>query len=174
MRILILVIHLIFCFFIQDLKGQERHLIAFELKDQFDNVYSDKDYSQEILIVIGSDKNGSKYNPIWSGAINDFIIGHLIADNINLIGVADLRGVPFFLKGFVKGKFPQNINESILLDWKGKLAKSYRFESDVSNILIFNKGNLVLKTYGTAMEDHKLQAVKEKLIELSSEEMRRQ
>lgn len=143
--------------------SQERHLISFEINDQFDKVYTEKDYEDEIIVIIGSDKSGRKYNPIWSDAILDsFEEEH--KEQIIMLGIANLRGVPFFLKGMIKGKFPKDHDNRILMDWKGQFAKAYLFESKVCNILVFDRdGDLILKTYGKDIESHKLNAIVGKL-----------
>jgi len=146
---------------------QERHLIPFELQDQFDEVYTNSDYEQQIVLVIGSDKEGKKYNPIWSEAITSAIHRHGSADQVSMLGIANLRGVPFFLKGMIKGKLPKDPENKLLLDWSGHFAKAYKFEDNVSNIVMFDKdGNLALKTYGTELEHHKLNAIVDKIFSL--------
>ena len=144
--------------------SQERHLISFEIKDQLDKVYTDKDYDDQLIVVVGSDKSGKKYNPIWSDAILDAFENQEQKNQINIIGIANLKGVPFFLKGMIKGKFPKDHDNRILMDWKGQFAKAYLFESKVCNILVFDRnGTLVLKTHGKDIETHKLSAIVSKL-----------
>jgi hypothetical protein len=65
-------------------------------------------------------------------------------DAVTVLNVADVRGVPFFLKGMVRGKFPKEPGKWMLLDWKGKFAKAYHCVKDSCNILLFDDdGNLV-------------------------------
>lgn len=151
--------------------GQERHLIPFEISDQFDKVYTDQHYHQKILIVIGSDKAGKAYNPVWSGAIEEALVNLGIRNHVSILGIANLKGVPFFLKGMVKGKLPKDPDNRLLLDWGGEFAKAYKFEDKVCNIIIFDKdGKLAVKTYGKELEPHKLDYIKSKLRELANEE----
>jgi predicted transcriptional regulator len=147
--------------------SQERHLISFEVHDQFDKVYTDKDYNGEILIIVASDKEGSKYNPLWSEAIQADLKEKGIFENVHMVGIAHLKGIPFFLKSFIKGKFPKDHEDSILMDWKGIFAKAYHFDAHVSNILVFDQnGKLVLKTHGEEIESHKLEFITDKLSSL--------
>lgn len=127
--------------------AQENILIPFELKDQFDHPHADKEFSSHIVILIGSDKGGSQYNRFWGKAIHDSLKQENGFKHIKFLAVADLRGVPFFLKGFVKGKFSKDGENWVLMDWKGTFATSYQFEADASNIIIFKRdGKLVYKT----------------------------
>lgn len=144
--------------------SQDSTLISFKMKDQFDNVYTDEEFRDSIVIIIGCDKDGSKYNSIWSKAIYDSLKNEKEFNQIKFLGVADLRGVPFFLKDFAKGKFPKEKEKWVLLDWKGHFAKAYQFDSKMSNIAIFDRnGILVYKTSEQALDHQKLGVILEKL-----------
>jgi hypothetical protein len=63
---------------------------------------------------------------------------------LNLVGLSNLKGVPFFLKDYVRGKFSQNAGEWALMDWKGLFADSYGFIAGKANVVVFDKeGELV-------------------------------
>lgn len=127
--------------------AQDSTLVSFELKDQFDRLYTEKDFNGHIVIVIGSDKGGSQYNHSWGQAIHDSLVHEDSFEHLKFLPVADLRGVPFFLKGIVKGKFSKDEENWVLMDWKGIFARSYQFEADASNIIIFESdGKLIHKT----------------------------
>ncbi len=143
---------------------EESDLISFKLKDQFDRVYSDNDFENKILIVVGSDKTGSQYNREWIDAILDSLKKGDGLQDVRFLGVADLRGVPFFLKGYVKGKFPDQKSRWVLMDWDGKFAKHYQFKADVCNIAIINrKDRLIYQTSGTQLDFNKLNEILRKL-----------
>jgi len=137
--------------------AQESALISFELKDQFGRPHTEKKFSGHIVILIGSDKDGSQYNPLWGKAIHDSLANEDGFEHLKFLAVADLRGVPFFLKGFVKGKFSKDEKRWVLMDWKGKFASSYQFEAGASNINIFKRdGKLVHKTVVHGLEQETL------------------
>lgn len=126
--------------------AQESALIPFEIKDQFGYLHTEKDFIGHIVILIGSDKGGSQYNRFWGQAIHDSLANEDGFEHLKFLAVADLRGVPFFLKGMVKGKFSKDEERWVLMDWKGKFARSYQFEAEASNIIIFERdGKLVYK-----------------------------
>ena len=137
---LLKIFFLIFIFFIQfSYAGPVDSLINFQLKDQFGKNYSNEDFQNTTIVLIGSDKEGSQYNEEWITAIVDSLGYKLDWTNLVFIGVADLRGVPFFLKPFVPGFFPDEKEKWILMDWDGEFAQAYNFREDFCNILIFNK-----------------------------------
>lgn len=135
-------------------------LIEFELQDQFDRTYRAADYAGRVLYVIASDKDGSRYNGSWSRAIFDALEGDREDEALATFGVADLSGVPFFLKKMIKGKFPRDQDQWVLMDWKGLFRKAYRFEPGASNILVFaTDGRLVHRAHGREVEPQVLDGV---------------
>ena len=155
------------CLFCSLALSQEPPLLKFSIADQFDSLRTEKDYLGSVTIVIGSDKGGSTYNGNWHKAIADSLAGKIDNSMPRFLPVADVSSVPFFLKGFVKGKFPQTKKDWVLMDWKGYFADTYRFSSDSTNICIIDKnGALVYKTAGQTLDDRKLSTICAKIIEL--------
>ena len=65
------------------------------------------------------------------------------------MSVAKVTGVPFFLKGTVRGKFPKDEDGWLLLDWKGQFHKSYGLAPETCNALVFDAtGRLVHRASG--------------------------
>ena len=116
--------------------AQESDLIPFRIQDQFDREHTAADLEHRVFVLVGSDKRGSRYQGAWV----DRLRAAFADDEIPVVEVADLRGVPFFIRGSVKKKFPQEKRSWVLLDWKGELAKAYRFKPDKCSILVFDEG----------------------------------
>jgi predicted transcriptional regulator len=117
--------------------AEEAGLLDFELEDQFKNVHRSSDIAGNIVLLIGSDRGGSQFNGTWGKAIHDSLSDHPRYDQISHLAYADLRGVPFFVKGVVRGKFPQHPDQWVLMDWKGIIAKTYDFAPKSANVLVF-------------------------------------
>lgn len=117
--------------------AEDVQLLNFELEDQFKAIHRRADVAGSIVLLIGSDKGGVKFNGAWGKAIHDSLGDHPHYDQITHLAHADLRGVPFFLKGFIRGKFPQEPHRWVLMDWKGIFAKAYDFAPKSSNVLVF-------------------------------------
>jgi len=149
---------LFFDFFI--VRAQTDHLIPFELSDQFDNVYTHEDFLNHIVVLTGSDRKGSQYNKEWGRAMYRALMHESIFIQIKWVGVADLGGIPFFLKGIVKNYFPEEKERWVLLDWDGEFAEAYKLQEDVSNIMIFDhQGSLVYQTTLTELDENKLDVI---------------
>jgi hypothetical protein len=125
--------------------AQTGSLIDFEIEDQFKEKHKDDDYRGLVLCVIGSDRDGADYNGVWESAIRDSMAGRPGAADLRILRVADLRGVPFFLKGMVRGKFPQEPQNWVLMDWKGNFAKAYDWVAGVSNVALFDRDGVLLR-----------------------------
>ncbi|MEJ2048838.1 MAG: hypothetical protein P8Y60_03170 [Calditrichota bacterium] len=149
--------------------AQDSVLVKFKMKDQFGNSHSNTAFQKKIVILIGSDREGGNYNGSWGKAIHDSLAEKNRAGQVEFLPVADLRGVPFFLKGFVKGKFPKKPGRWILLDWKGQFAETYHFKPDLSNILIFDQdGKLVYQTAVSELDQSELKNILDHLYFLLS------
>ncbi|MCP4800864.1 MAG: hypothetical protein GY893_13045 [bacterium] len=110
-----------------------QNLIDFHIQDQFKQVHVTSDYAGEVVIVIGSDKAGCDYDKLWAAEL-----GEKLGHTASILPVAHMKGVPFFLKGFIRGKFPKQPENWILMDWGGKFNKAYSFEPGLANILVFD------------------------------------
>lgn len=140
--------------------AQEPELISFKIKDQFDRTHTDQEFRGSILVIIGSDKGGVEFNDQWARAIRGSLSDAPGLDEITYLRYADVRGVHFFLKGMVKGKFPKEEEFWVLLDWKGRIAKAYQFRSDASNIVVFDRdGRFALHAHGREPESEKVTAI---------------
>ena len=129
--------------------AQEGTLISFKIKDQFGRVYTDEDYRGRVVVVIAGGREGRKYSRLWTRAIKDSLEDESGFDDIRFLRLANMRGVPPFMREMVRGKLPKEKEKWVLLDWKGEFAEAYQFEKGVSNIFVFDRhGVLVHQTHG--------------------------
>ncbi len=119
----------------------------FTLQDQFGTTFTLKQFRGSILVLIASDKEGSEQKGPWRKALID-----RYKDGIVIVGVADLRTVPFFLKGSIKSGFKKD-PASILMDWKAEVFTALELKKNVSNIVVIDqKGNLRYLTSGAGTD----------------------
>jgi predicted transcriptional regulator len=109
----------------------------FSLRDQYDKEISLGQLLSRIVVIIASDKKGSDQNTAWKNAI----LGKY-RDKLILLGAADVRSVPFFMKSRVRKNF-QNEPGSVLLDWKGALFTSYDLKPNVANVILIDRNGCV-------------------------------
>jgi len=58
--------------------------------------------------------------------------------------MANLGGVPGFMRGFVKGRFKGTTPEgrpksAVLLDWSGTVARLYGYRDDMTNVYVIDQ-----------------------------------
>jgi len=107
----------------------------FALQDQFDNrPVNIRQYEGKIVVIIASDREGIDQNDKWENAILQ-----RNGNNLVLLRVADVRGVPTeWWKNRIKMKF-QETKRSILLDWDGVIFGRYGLTKNVSNLILIDR-----------------------------------
>lgn len=129
--------------------AEETARLRFEIPDQFDRTHSHEALRGRIVLLIASDRRGSQYQEAWADALRASVAGRGATEAVYLIEAADLRGVPFFMKGSVKKRFPSEKHQWVLMDWKGVLARTFEFEPDACNVLLFDRsGHLLHQSAG--------------------------
>ena len=136
-------------------------LIQFELKDQFDRPHFDHELRGQNVLILCGDRKGSRYQGTWANALRDSLRSRNHLDSIEVVEVADVRGVPFFVKESVKSKFPKERDSWVLMDWKGLFAKAYDFQGDKCNIVLFDRSGA--RRYQVAVAELSLPVLEELL-----------
>ena len=134
--------------------GQDTLLIEFEIKDQLDRLHTDEDCAGRVVIVVGFDRKGSDFRDAWVGELRDSLRSPAGTCETEVLPVATLKGVPFFLKGFLRDKFPKEADRWMLLDWKGEFTKAYSFTPDSCSILVFDPEGILRCRESAAELDH--------------------
>lgn len=114
-------------------------LISFAMEDQFQKSHSHADFKGRVLVVIGGDRAGASAAGHWGEALSRSLKPEIDSGRLSLVGLSNLKGVPFFLRGNVRGMFSKDSRDGVLLDWTGLFADSYGFISGKANVLVFDK-----------------------------------
>lgn len=109
----------------------------FSLADQNGLQYGLSTFAGQPVVLLASDKAGEEQNHQWKE-----LIGRKYGDRVRVVGVADVRTVPFFLKKKIKNDFQKDQN-TILLDWEGMLFTSYGLAKGVSNVILLDGSGIV-------------------------------
>ena len=133
-------------------------LISFKIKDQFDTLHTDGRYRSSAVLVTWADRKGSEYVVGWAPALHDSLAQELSSYRLRQISVAHLKGVPFFLKGKVKGRFPKSPNAWVLMDWGGEFNKAYACTEDRFNVLVFDSSSRLVARWAVSEEDPEILA----------------
>jgi len=128
--------------------GAADTLIPFRIQDQFDHLHTHMRYGGRPLLVVWVDRAGNDFREAWTDALGDSLSTELARYRLRELEVAHVKGVPFFVKGKVKGAFG---DEPVLMDWEGEFAAAYRPVADHVNLLLFDaEGDLTRQWAVTA------------------------
>jgi hypothetical protein len=129
--------------------AQQAVLLPFSLQDQFGTAHSDAEFRGEVLVLLAGDREGSKHTRAWKEALKAALSGVPGAEGVRFAGLADLRGVPGFLRGMVRSRFPKEPERWVMLDWEGLFGKGYGLERGACTVLIFDaQGRFAHRTSG--------------------------
>lgn len=112
-------------------------LIEYEIEDQFEQGHRDGELRDRVAVVIAAGRKGREFATPWGDAVRARLAGPLAAGRVAVLPVADLRGVPGFMKGRVRGRFPEEPERWILMDWDGRFAEAYELDEESVSLLLF-------------------------------------
>jgi hypothetical protein len=124
-------------------------LIPFKLDDQFGRTHTEAECAGRVTVVLGTDRAGSRFTAQWLSGVRDAMRGAANAEQVRTFGVANVRGVPPFLRRVVTAVLPKSKDAAVLLDWDGRFASAYAFGAGCCTVLVADpSGRVVLRTEG--------------------------
>lgn len=119
----------------------------FTLRDQYDSALTLGSLRGRVVLVVAGDRHGNQYIGAYTQAVRE----RFGRDRVRLVPIANLRGVPFFMKGYVRGRFrgtnPDSTpKSSVLLDWGGVLARLYGFREALTNVYLIDRAGVLRYT----------------------------
>lgn len=119
-----------------------------ELNDQYDNAHVMSFPATNVIFLTIADRKGSEQIGAWITALKA-----RPAAPVDIRGLADLGGVPGFLRGRIRKQFRETIHYPVMMDWSGKACAKFKYVSDSANIYIIDRnGNLAGHFHGRAGE----------------------
>ena len=129
-------------------KGVPVHLEHVELEDQFGTPYHHPFPACKPMLLLAADKKAYPALEPWIETLRARWKGEVI-----IVGVADLRGVPRFLRNKVRNRFASAEAHPVLLDWEGDVLSVLQPSKSLPNaFLISAQGVLLLHLSGEATE----------------------
>ena len=100
------------------------------------------------MVLLVADKKGYEALGPWIDAVRV-----RAGEQVAIVGIADVRAVPGFLRGKVRRKFAAGQARPILLDWEGEVLNRLDPEKGVPNAyLISASGGLLFQASGSASD----------------------
>jgi hypothetical protein len=145
-------------------------VVAFRLSDQFGRAHDAAEYRGRALLLVGAGRGGRAAGTAWVETLRG-MQGDSAGDAvIPVVAVADLRGVPRLLRRVVRGRFPDDRRQAVLLDWDGTLARRLGFEPERSTILVVGPaGRVHARTSSVAVDSVAARALLRKAAGLASD-----
>ncbi len=121
----------------------------FALADQYDHVHRFTLPLAKITVLTVADKKGSRHIEEWVHPLKQ-----RYNLRIDIVGVADLRGVPGLFHGRVVKSFKQSQRYPVMLDWKGEVAEQLDCAKGQANVFVLDRqGRIVARRAGPATPD---------------------
>lgn len=142
--------------------GIGQKLPQFVMEDQNEKEVKSSTFNGKQVLLFLADRAGSKLTPNWTKSLEP-----LYRNKVEFVAIANVSSVPFFLKGFIRGKFKENYSYTVLMDWKGDLWDFYQCQDDVPNVVFIDNGGIArykISGKGTEKEINQLRQNIDKLI----------
>ena len=127
-------------------------LVAFRLSDQFGRVQDAADLRGRAYLLVGAGRGGRAAGTAWVESLRA-LQGDSARTALPVVAVADLRGVPRLLRRVVRGRFPDERDRGVLLDWEGTLARQLGFDVQQCTIVLVGPSGRVHARTTTAAVD---------------------
>lgn len=120
------------------------------LQDQYGKPAEFSAYRGLTMVILYGDRRGKDFVSRWVQGVRR----SCVPDYCVIIQAADLRGVPWFMRGTVDRSFHGRNSdgtpaESVLLDWKGQLADSFGANKNLTNVYVVDsRGTFVMRVAG--------------------------
>jgi len=154
-----------------DLSAAEpRQALSFDLEDQFGDLHSTADVEGRPVIVIGSDRAGRRESQIWAQTVGSLMETDAeLQGRAEILRIADLRGVPAFLKGSVRKQLRRGLETPLLLDWDGQVVGIYDFQPEIANVVLLNRdGAVVLRIESREPQKEEVENLRRAVLDLES------
>jgi len=125
----------------------------FSLRDQHEKLFTPRQLEGCVAVLIASNINWLGQSRQWGKILKD-----KYQDNVNIIGVADIRGVPSVMKSMAAHFFKSD-EISILLDWEGDIFDACSLTKDSVNIVVIDKTGLIYYVFAGEVSEKAIGSV---------------
>jgi hypothetical protein len=109
----------------------------FTLADQYDRPFHLADARGSIIVLLAADGEAEAQLAPWRTKL-----AGRYADRVVMLGIADVRSAPFFLKRHLKNRFKKN-PDRVLLDWNGDFFTAYGLPGKAPSIVAIDRTGTV-------------------------------
>lgn len=119
-----------------------------ELSDQYETPHVLTFPTTNVTFLTIADRKGSEQIAGWVTALKA-----RPEMPVDIRGLADVGGVPGFLRGRIRKRFQETILYPVMIDWSGKVCAQFNYVPDQANVYIIDRnGGVVGHFSGKASE----------------------
>jgi len=131
----------------------EERLPEFELEDQFEDERTQDDVLGTVSVLIWADRDAREWSDDWRDMLTAALRGQVEGDLVQIRGWAHTKGAPFFVKGRIRGSFPEEPERWAVLDWDGVFEEHFEPREEHVTVFVFDReGCLVARESGQEVE----------------------
>ena len=125
----------------------------FKLNDQFKKPHDQTFPKNKVSIFALADRKGSKQLEDWIAPFYE-----RYTDQVDICGIANLKGVPGFMKPVLRKLFRKGVDYPVMMDWSGEVCEAFSYQPGVADIFILTKGGVLSYRTSGAVSEEKLTA----------------
>jgi hypothetical protein len=138
----------------------ELRVASFKLRDQYGAEHHIEFPREKICYLTVADRKGSKELDAWIEPV-----AKQYGDRVDVIGVADVSGVPRPLQGMVRDHFKKSVAHPVMLDWTGEVVRGVGMLARNANVYVVSPDGAVALHQSGPADKEKLQRVMNTLSE---------
>jgi hypothetical protein len=139
--------------------AEEARVPSIELSDQFDKVHQHREPFPRPLVIVVANRQGSHHIESW---VSELYRAH--GKKVEIVGMADLRGVPGFMKPTLRKAFQtQSAQHAVLLDWSGTTVSGFERGKTGIDIYAVDLSGRILATVTGEMTPEKMEVLSKAL-----------
>ncbi|MBL9136343.1 MAG: hypothetical protein JNK85_10770 [Verrucomicrobiales bacterium] len=134
-----------------DATPKKVELSSFELADQFGTSHRYEFPRQKPLVLLVGDRKGSEDIDGWITPLKQ----HFSA-TADIAGIADVRGVPRFLRDRITAAIKKSRPVAVMLDYEGTVTDLLPCERKVANVFVFSPRGTLIEAVSGSVDDGRL------------------
>ena len=122
---------------------------TFTIEDQYEKEWKKSNYTGKPALYVLCDRDAYDYVENWTKELVP-----KYKSQLHFIPVADVRTVPGFLKGYIRGRFKDEFTYPVLMDWDGVLIKGLNMKEAHPTLILTNDAGVVTyRAWGKGSKD---------------------